>query len=157
VLVKSGDEEVRWIWTRVEDCVWAGPDWFTYYNRLEPMSEYAPLQSLFKHALGIKDVTLNQYLQYLESIRTKSLNGAIEQTEEVKICLLYDRINDLTGRETDSEQTEMVRSVFALFSSTTKQLTLPGLDSRMVSSSIFRDSNHASGMLHQLASGRQKG
>jgi hypothetical protein len=85
-------------WIRLEDCVWRGPEWFSYHQCLQSVSEYQPLFGLLVNTLGLKDPDLDDYLDYLNYIKNTEIYLSSKE-EESKISLIYKALNELAMQD----------------------------------------------------------
>ena len=78
--------------------MWSGPEWFSYLQCLERVSEYRQLYGLYVNTLGLKDAGLDDYLDYLEHIKDSEICRNSEE-ERSKISLIYEALNELAVQD----------------------------------------------------------
>jgi hypothetical protein len=78
--------------------VWSGPEWFSYLQCLNRVSEYQQLYGLYVNTLGLKDAGLDDYLDYLEHIKDSEISSN-SKDEKSKISLIYGALNELAVKD----------------------------------------------------------
>ncbi|KAF2499755.1 hypothetical protein BU16DRAFT_504059 [Lophium mytilinum] len=77
-------------WRFAEDCVWDGPQWFTYKASLTSTEQYRQLYSLFQVTLGVRDANCDDFMACLESFKNSETD--MSSDEEAKVVLLYQQL-----------------------------------------------------------------
>ena len=93
-------------WNYLNSCVWNSKEWFTFRTRLGAFEPYEKLAGLFKSVLGVRDAHYNDYLEYLQHI--KSSRSYLTPEERVKIPHLYE---EMAKESTDSAKSKNIRYV----------------------------------------------
>ena len=142
-------------WVCLEDCVWRGPEWFSYHHCLQSVSEYQPLYGLLVNTLELKDAGLDDYLDYLEHIKYSEIYLSSKE-EESKISLIYKALNELAVQDrTKAAEAEIGYVSFDVFYVPFSQPSAPltSTETDLKSMSLFTVLELRPGNHQQIASG----
>ncbi|KAF2810106.1 uncharacterized protein BDZ99DRAFT_442610 [Mytilinidion resinicola] len=111
VFLPSANSDAPPSWRFIEDCVWDGPEWFTYKARLQTSKQYRRLYSLFRLTLGVKHADYNDYLAFLQTIQNSSTD-ILSSDEHAKVLLLYEQLYKVANDLNDFDVEKQIRTDF---------------------------------------------
>lgn len=108
-----------WRWHQVEMCVWNAPNWFSFRISLNNLVDYQPLYSLFVRTLQVRDVSIDDCLNYLERIKETKLYAENEEENEeneeeneeddAQVYLLYHKLDELIAENDSNAAKDKIR------------------------------------------------